>query len=232
MSEEDFERSWLEKFARYLDEVAGEEIRKEIMKGSEDLSDNSSREQIISWSREAIEKMDSQIDEKKRIDIMTACACKYPESDLQEIRESYEETKDIDLVHQMLQKRFVSFLKNGLKLNDECIKEIVDAGWGLAGIKKGNTIIATKIPKSGYLIEYMKEKDPEKKRQLYCHCPRVRDAVKCGVEISSTYCYCGAGFYRGIWEYILQKPVAVEVLQSVIEGDDVCRIAIHLQDTK
>lgn len=231
MSEKDFERSWLEKFSRSL-EMAGEGIKKEIMKGSEDLSDNSSREQIISWSKEAIKKMDSLVDEKKRIDIMTACACQYPQSDLQEIREVYEETKDIDLVHQMLHKQFVSFLKNGLKLNDECIREIVDSGWGLAGIKKGNTIIATKIPKSGYLIEYMKEKDPEKKRQLYCHCPRVRDAVKSGIKISSTYCYCGAGFYRGIWEYILQKPVTVEVLQSVLDGDDVCRIAIHLQDTK
>jgi hypothetical protein len=232
MSEKDFERSWLEKVSHYLNEMAGEEIRKEIMKGSEHLSDNSSREQIISWSREAIKKMDSLVDEKKRIDIMTACACQYPKSDLHEIRELYEETKDINLVHQMLQEQFISFLKNVLKLNNEYIKVIVDSGWGLAGIKKGDTIIATKIPKSGYLTEYMKEKDPEKKRQLYCHCPRVRDAVKSGIEISFTYCYCGAGFYRGIWEYILQKPVTVEVLQSVIEGDEVCSIAIHLQDIK
>jgi predicted hydrocarbon binding protein len=44
------------------------------------------------------------------------------------------------------------------------------------------------------------------------------------------YCYCGAGFYKGIWEEILGEPVEVEVLESVLQGGDVCRIAIHLPD--
>jgi hypothetical protein len=92
----------------------------------------------------------------------------------------------------------------------------------------GDTIIATKIPKSGYLVEYMRETDPKTKRQYYCHCPRIRDALKSGAAISPTYCYCGAGFYRGIWEEILGRPVQVELLESVLQGDDVCKIAIKL----
>ena len=228
MSEKDFERMWLRKFSRCLDEVAGEEIRKEIMKGSENFSDNSDREEVIKWSRKAMEKLDSLVDEDKRSTIMTGCACQYSQSDLDEIKKVYQETKDTNVVHQMLQEKFVSFLKNSLKLNDDTIDDITERGWGLAGIIKGNTIIATKIPKSGYLTEYLKERDPEKKRAVYCHCPRVRDAVKSGTEISPTYCYCGAGFYKGIWEYILQHPVQVEVLESVLQGDDVCKIAIHL----
>ena len=91
-----------------------------------------------------------------------------------------------------------------------------------------NTIIAIKIPKSGYLVEYMKETDPEKKRQYYCQCPRIRDVLKTSETISTTYCYCGAGFYKGIWEEILQKPVEVEVLESVLQGDEVCKIAVYL----
>jgi len=43
-----------------------------------------------------------------------------------------------------------------------------------------------------------------------------------------TYCYCGAGFYKGIWEEILQEPVEVEVLESVLKANEVCKIAIHL----
>lgn len=74
----------------------------------------------------------------------------------------------------------------------------------------------------------MREIDPQEKRQYYCHCPRVRDALKTGVTISATYCYCGAGFYKGIWEEILQEPVEVEVLKSVLKGDQVCTIAVHL----
>ena len=53
-------------------------------------------------------------------------------------------------------------------LDEKLIEEILKRGWGLAGVKKGNTIIATKIPKSGYLAEYMKETDPEKRRRYYC----------------------------------------------------------------
>jgi len=64
---------------------------------------------------------------------------------------------------------------------------------------------------------------------MYCHCPRVRELIITGGEsFSTTYCYCGAGFYKEIWEHILQRPVRVEVLESVLGGDDLCRIAIHL----
>lgn len=227
----DFEKYWLAKFVKCLDDVAEEEIRKEVMKGSERLSKNSNRGEVINWSKESMEELDSLVDEKRRIDIMTGCACQYPKSDLQEIRKIYEETKDIDVVHQMLQKQFVSFLKNSLRLDAELVEAIVNRGWGLAGIKKGNTIIATKIPKSGNLLEYMKETDPERKRALYCHCPRVRDVLKTSdTRLSTTYCYCGAGFYKGIWEEILQKLVKVKVLETVMKGDDVCKIAIYLPE--
>jgi len=211
MTEEfDFEKYWLNKFSKCLDEIAGEDIRKEILAGSENFTDQTGINEKFKWSREAIEKLDSNVDEEKRIDIMAGCACQYPKEELQEIKEKCEETKDLDLAHQMLQEKFENFLKNNLKLNEEYFNFI-------------------KIPKSGYLIEYMKESDPDKKKAHYCHCPRIRDALKTpGARISPTYCYCGAGFYKGIWEEILQKPVKVEVLESVLNGGNVCKIAIHL----
>jgi len=128
----------------------------------------------------------------------------------------------------MLQEQFESFLANTLELCDDLIQELVRSGWGVAGVVKGDTIVATKIPKSGYLVAYMNEPDPEKKRQLYCHCPRIRDVLKMAETISPTYCYCGAGYYKGIWEEILQEPVEIEVLKSVLDGDEVCTVAIHL----
>ena len=224
----DFERAWLAKFSSWLDEIAGEETRKKVMRGSETLSSQSSRQEVIDWSRRAMERLDSLVDGKRRRAVMAGCSCQYPKADLQEMRKTYQATGDVDLVHQMLQEQFESFLKGSLQLSDELTEEIVGRGWGAAGVKRDNTIIATKIPKSGYLVEYMKETDPAKKRQYYCHCPRVRDALKTSESISVTYCYCGAGFYKGIWEEILQATVAVEVLESVLKGAEVCTIAIHL----
>jgi len=228
LEERDFEQTWLAKFSSSLDEIAGEEIREAVMEGSDELSSHSTGQEVIDWSKRAMERVDSLVDKEKRKRIMTGCACQYPKSDLQVMRKAYEDTKDAGVVHQMLQEQFESFLGNTLELSEELVKEIVSKGWGVAGIKQGNTIIATKMPKSGFLVEYVKETDSEKKRQYYCHCPRVRDVLETMETISPTYCYCGAGFYKGIWEEILQEPVEVEVLASVLAGDEVCTIAVYL----
>ena len=58
MSEKfDSEQSWLKKFSRCIENVAGQEISKNILKVSESHSDESNREEIIKWSKEALEKL-------------------------------------------------------------------------------------------------------------------------------------------------------------------------------
>jgi hypothetical protein len=228
----DFERFWLDKLSACLDQVAGEEVGAEVMAGSEALSAASSPEEVIAWTRTAMERLDARLDEGQRRRVMTGCACQYPTADLQDVRQAYEATGDVDGALRLLQHRFESFLADTLELDGELIEEVVGRGWGLAGVREGDTILATKIPKSGFLVEYLRETDPELKRQYYCHCPRVRDLLKSGDVLSPTYCYCGAGYYQGIWQEILQQPVEVEVLESVLQGDEVCKIAIHLPERR
>ena len=228
MNEIDFERSWLSKFSSCLKKMAGEEIRRDVMQGSEKLSGDSRPEEIVGWTKEAMDRLDALLDKEKRKEIMAGCACQYPQSELQDIREAYEKTGEVDVPHQMLQGKFVSFLRNSLRLNDELVEDIVSRGWGPAGVREGSRIMTTKIPKSCNLEQYMKETDREKRRALYCHCPRIRETIGSKMRLSSTYCYCGAGFYKAIWEYTLQQPVKVELLESALKGDDVCRVAIHL----
>jgi predicted hydrocarbon binding protein len=224
----DFERAWLTKLSRCLDEVAGKTVREQVMQGSEALSVQSSRQAVIAWSQGAMARMEALVDPAEARTIMAGCACQYPPSGLQDAKETYAQTGDVDRVHSMLQAQFESFLRDTLQLAPQVIAEVVRRGWGLAGIKEGNTIYATKIPKSGLLVQYLQETDPQKRRQYYCHCPRIRDVLESTETLSATYCYCGAGYYQGIWEAILQEPVEVEVLESVLQGDEVCKIAIHL----
>ncbi len=226
---DDFERAWQGKFARCLDEAVGEHLRIEIMQGGEALSDQSAREDVIAWSAQAMDRLDAHVDASTRRQIMAGCACQYPKPALSDARARYQATHDPDAVLQVLQAQFEAFLRDTLKLDDETIQTIVQRGWGLAGVRQGSTIIATKIPKSGHLAAYMNEADPAVRRQLYCHCPRVRDVLKAGGTLSTTYCYCGAGFYKGLWEEILQAPVQIEVLETVLDGDDVCKFAIHIE---
>jgi predicted hydrocarbon binding protein len=56
----------------------------------------------------------------------------------------------------------------------------------------------------------------------------LREAIRAGMTMSGTYCYCGAGWYKQLWEGILGQPVRIEVLKSVLQGDDRCTFAIHL----
>lgn len=145
-AQQDFERAWLAKFSSCLDKVVGEKVRKEVMRGSDDLSSLSSRQEVIGWSKGAMERLDSLVDEEQAQETMTGCACQYPKSALQAVRERYKVTGDIDSAHQMLQEQFESLLRDSLQLSDGLVEEIVKRGWGSAGIEQGNTIIATKIP--------------------------------------------------------------------------------------
>jgi hypothetical protein len=225
----DFERRWLAKLSGCLDEAVGEEARRRVMEGSDGRSSGSTKQEVIDWTRGAVSRLEALAGEEKAGEVLTGCACQYPKQRLDSIREKCAETHDLGLVHGMLQEQFLSTTKDFLKLTDDQLKDVVRRGWGVAGVRKGNMIVATKMPYEFH--EYWKASTPEERRYRYCHCHRVRESIMEGGEpIPVTYCYCGAGFYKGIWEYILQRPVRVEVLESVLKGDDVCRIIVHLPE--
>jgi hypothetical protein len=161
--------------------------------------------------------------------IFTCLACQYPKQNLTEISKTYRETGDFDNAHSMLQTQFIDTIRKHLGLSEEEIRKVENWGWGVAGRREGNRVIATKMPYDW--VGYWGDENPERRRFHYCHCPRVRDVRKKGGEpISETYCLCGGGFYKSIWEHILDKPVTVEVLQTVMQGNPVCQFAIHLPE--
>ena len=222
-----FEDQWLAKFSKGLEEAVGNETRKKVLRGSDELLGGIGQRKTIDWTGEAMKRLDALVGEDERRRIMTECACHFPEQRLMPIQTEYQKTKDIEKAQRMLREFFVSDLRIILKLDDELVKNVLSWGWGVAGVRKGDTIIATKVPFE--LREHLASTNPREKRYHYCHCPRIRQAVKSsGPKISKTYCYCGAGFYKHIWETILQEPVEVEVLETVLDGGEVCRIVVHL----
>lgn len=224
----DFERNWQEKLSRAVENAAGKKVRDLVTQGGDTLTQETGTTEKIIWTCRALDLLAESTDEKTGREILTGCACHYPVEDLGDVKEVYQSNGDIDQAIKMLQGKFERFIRETLGLEEELVAEIISRGWGLAGYREGNSIIATKIPKSGSLVDYFNETDPAEKRRLYCHCPRVRDGVGLEPSLPEVYCYCGAGFYQGIWEEILGEPVTVEVLESVMAGDDVCKIAIHL----
>jgi len=61
--------------------------------------------------------------------------------------------------------------------------------------------------------------------RVKCYCGMVQAAEG---EISRTYCHCSKGFVKKLWEAVLERPLEVEFIQSVISGANECKFAIHL----
>lgn len=227
----DFEKYWQGKMAYNLEKELGKSNAEKIMLGSEGIDGESTGDEVIFWTQTAMNKLDELASDLSKQKIMTACGCNYPETDLIKIKQLFNKKRDISVAHNQLQIKFEQLLDK-LGLSQKQKDEVISLGMGSAGILNGNEIIATKIPKSENLLAYLNEVDPTKRREMYCHCDRVRDAVAQGIAISETYCYCGAGFYQSIWETILEQPVQVELIESILKGDDFCKFKITLPNTE
>ena len=57
----DFEQTQIRKFATALDEFADEEVREGVMDGSEELSSDSACEDVICWSRQAMDRLTDRL---------------------------------------------------------------------------------------------------------------------------------------------------------------------------
>jgi len=100
-----------------------------------------------------------------------------------------------------------------------------------SAVRVGDTLYTTKIPYDP--AHYLAEMDETKRRYYACHCPFVREAILRGEpNISSNWCYCSGGFVKYPYEVILDRELRVELLQSALKGDPVCRFAIHLDSAE
>lgn len=221
-SNNDFEKQWLNKLQKGLIKVGREDLFLELIKKKESHD-------TIDWSSILMKKFNNTLNDDQIADVMCSCACLAPRTTLEACKLEFAQSGELHKTHKLLQQTFEKMIRQYKDLNEEQMEFLRKNGWGMAGKLEGNTIIATKIPKDFY--EYFKASGSKQKKFHYCHCPRIRDVFLKGSEkkISPEYCYCGAGFYKDLWEYILSKPVKVEILKSLMKGDDICTICIHLK---
>lgn len=60
----------------------------------------------------------------------------------------------------------------------------------------------------------------------HCYCGQVKKTQE--PFISTTYCHCSVGWYQQLLETALEKPVEVEITQSIISGAKSCEFIIHI----
>jgi predicted ArsR family transcriptional regulator len=59
-----------------------------------------------------------------------------------------------------------------------------------------------------------------------CFCGQVKRTTK--PFSTNTYCQCSVEFNRAFFEAALEKPVQVELVQSIINGAESCKFIIHI----
>ena len=151
-------------------------------------------------------------------------------------REKFLKSKNLDLFlkeqHRDLVAELETHLREGtLFFTQEITKEVVEHvrnnPYIEGGFRQGDKIIIEKIPHMAK--EYLAEKDEHKKRYYYCHCPWVKEAFKESEKpLSPVFCNCSAGFYRAYWEIVFGEDVRVDVLESLLKGDSICKFAVHV----
>ena len=156
----------------------------------------------------------------------------------QDEKKLYEQCGSLDEFLDINAQNFIAMLEkinkeDGLfftqKITDEVLDYVRQEPLIARGIREGDVLYEVKIPHM--TAEFLAETDPRMKRYYYCHCPWVKEALKDGEpDIPPVFCQCSAGFHKKRWEVIFDQPLKAEVVESVLAGDDWCRIAIQLPE--
>jgi effector-binding domain-containing protein len=204
---------WDELLSGNTAQVLGGGAAREVMQGSEELVIESTVEERFRWVKGAVERLEGLADEEQRYDILSRCAHVFPQSQIEKLRLVYEEARTRS--------------DDPLEAVDAVIEFMgEDPGWGERPRREGMLLYSAKNPRDRE--GYEKAQDEMERRKAYCFCPLVREHLDDGMPI--TFCNCGAGWYRQQWEGALGKPVTIEIVRSVLKGDDLCEFAIRLPD--
>ena len=228
-------REIIPNFSKKLIEEFGEQIRNEIFADMEvpplGLHPKKKPEVTI----KLMERFLKKIDQKKCIEFLEqGLRDKYPDS-YTTPRATFLKIKNIDEFLKITHQNLINTLKTHQQdkalfytkeVDDSVIEHVTNDQTIGAGVRDGNRVIITKIP---YLtIPYLNESDDMKRRYYCCHNPWIREALLEEDHISPIICHNSAGYYKNFWEAVLDQPVKVELLESVIMGDNVCKFALHL----
>jgi len=197
---------WERLFGEAAEESLGKEASRELMQGAEKIGPEMSFEDYTAWIRGAIERLDELTDEGQvKCLVVSRCAHVFPQERIEQLRAIYERGEIDDVLYEMYQ----------------------DDYWYERPRRKGNVIYMRKNP---YEPEgYEKATTPAERRKAYCHCPFVHPYLdEIPAKLSQTFCYCGAGWYRRLWEGILGAPVRIEHVETLLRGNDQCTLTITL----
>lgn len=198
---------WDRLLAEGVERTLGAAAREQVMAGIEQVTPDSPLEAYTEWIRGAMDRLDDLTDDPiAKYQIVSCCAHVFPGERIAHLRAIYNQRQEVDDVLREMYK---------------------DPAWYEDPIRKGNVIHMTKVP---YNPEgYEKGATPAERRKAYCHCGFVRPYLdEVPSRLSPTFCWCGTGWYKRLWEEILELPVQIDHVETLIKGNDQCTLTITL----
>ncbi len=225
----------MENLSKNLKEEAGEAKWKEIFGDLQLPSVITDAKGKTEFTQKVMERLDSKLDKEVCRGVLSSNLHFVPDKAFLSDKEDFQKSKNIESFLKSRHKGYVSELEEYAKnrmlyftqeVDDEVVEYVRNTPTCQVGVKEGDVIYVTKIP---YMTKkYLHEKNERMKRYYACHCAWVREAIRSGMKISPEFCYCSAGFEKRLWDVIFGRPVKAEVLQTVLNGDPICRFAIHI----
>ena len=102
-----------------IEHLAGEAVCKKVMEGSEEITEKTDKKKIALWTKGAMERLDSLVDEKTRIQIMNNCGSNCAEINTRVIekakarRKKYKTTEDFLKAEQEKPQRGTKLFREG-----------------------------------------------------------------------------------------------------------------------
>ena len=194
---------WDNRFSKQLGEVMGADARTKILECYTDVTHESSTEERAQAVKCAVDMLDEIATEDQKFEILSQCAHVFPPELIEAMRLVYVETQSVEKV----------------------LDAMANAGNYPKFTREGNILYSSKQPYNR--VAYDKATTREEKMQAYCFCPMIKYNLG---ETSGSFCYCGSGWSRRLWEGILGKSVKVEIVKSLTKDDDECTFTVYLPE--
>jgi len=188
----------IEEIGGQIEQYLGAEARKKVMKGSNDILAAGDPVKGARWVKEAMDRLDTLTDKKTREQIMSACG------------------RNCHSIHQ----------KDTKELRDMRLNYSTEEEFLVECIMHTPSDVGTRFERDGnVLIQYYTPRQYGKGMRCYCY---LIGGLPAGETASPTYCQCSRGFVEKHWEYILGRPLKVELGETAITGAEECKFIIHL----
>jgi hypothetical protein len=202
---------WLDALEEGVTQRAGAGAAARVMAGSEGMVEALDGHRTAEWIQDAVERLDREVpDERDRACVLNACAHHYIVQSGDLLAAAWENVgHDLRALVQKITDE--PFLGSKYWIDESGLEPLL--------------YIERRPARQE---AYDQATDPVEKRYQACFCPLVRDAIRSGKSVSRTFCHCSGGWYVQEWEIVFGRKPEVQLVRTMLEGEDSCLFAVKI----